>query len=90
MATMNRSSGRNVLIFDHSRNCQDTQLLGGLIQNGSITEVNFLDMLGILLVVDIPYRVERRGDNHVVTRSGNPLQPGEYEVHCDSEWTVSP
>lgn len=31
---------------------------GGLVQNGSITERNFLEMLGIVLVSDAPIHVQ--------------------------------
>ncbi|GJJ09222.1 hypothetical protein Clacol_003444 [Clathrus columnatus] len=84
-----RSGGPNVFIFDHPSQPNDTRLLGGFIQNGSVTEANFLDMLSILLVVDAPYNVIRRGDNRLVTRSQNTLPLGEYEVHCNDYILIS-
>ena len=56
-------------------------LLGGLIQNGSVTEKNFLDMLGILLIVEAPIQVQERVSGHLVSRSENPLQAGTYNIN---------
>ncbi|KAF8465276.1 hypothetical protein BDZ91DRAFT_659436 [Kalaharituber pfeilii] len=83
---IDRSLGRNVHFYDA------TSLevpLGGMFQNGSVTENNFLDMLGILLVTEAPLRVQERTSGHVVTATNNPLQPGEYDVYCDSDIEVS-
>ena len=49
-----RSLDRNVQFYD-ARSPGDT--LGGLIQNDSVTEANFLEMLGILLITEPPIRV---------------------------------
>ena len=58
--------------------------LGGLVQNGSVTEANFLDMLiGILLVTNAPIRVQERTSGHHVTRTNNQLQPGHYDIYGD-------
>jgi len=68
----------------------EDDVLGGLIQNGSITEANFLDMLKILLVTDgFPIRVEHRAQNceaisdYVVSRTDDRLEVGLYDVNCD-------
>ncbi|RPB27123.1 hypothetical protein L211DRAFT_856010 [Terfezia boudieri ATCC MYA-4762] len=55
----------------------------GLIQNGSVTEANFLEMLGILLITETPIQVQERGSGHIVTRANNQIEPGEYDVYCD-------
>ncbi|KAG0127467.1 hypothetical protein HOY82DRAFT_613544 [Tuber indicum] len=47
--SINRSHWRNVSFCDATN---PDQALGGFIQNGSVTEADFLDMLGILLVTD--------------------------------------
>jgi len=52
----NRSLGRNVHFYDAT---VPDVALGGLIQNGSVTEVNFLDYLWILLVLELLYMFER-------------------------------
>ena len=57
--------------------------LGGLIQNRSITEANFLEMLGILLIVKAPIRVQERTSGHIIATTDNLLQPGEYDVYYD-------
>ena len=44
-----RSHPRTVSFYDST--CPDVAL-GGFVQNGSITEANFLDILAILLVVE--------------------------------------
>lgn len=61
--------------------------LGGLIQNGSVTEENFLDMLGIILITDIAFsiQVQERDSGHYVTRTNNPLQLGHYNVYSDGK-----
>ena len=67
--------------------------LGGVRQNGSITEPNFLDMLEILLgmdgvqdgVQDVPFIVQHRTSGHTVTRTHHRLQIGDYDIHCPCE-----
>ena len=85
----NRSHFRNVHIHDATRG-DEYALLGGLIQNGSITEGNFLDMLEILLVTDgAPIRVEHQAPgceaipDHLVSRTDKRLETGIYNVYCD-------
>ena len=58
------------------------RLLGGLHQNGSITEANFLDMLDFLLVTHSPVRVQDRFSCHEVARTAKTLEPGMYDVRC--------
>ncbi|KAF8528324.1 hypothetical protein BDD12DRAFT_989334 [Trichophaea hybrida] len=54
---LNRSYFRNVRFFDETT---PDNFLGGLIQNGSLTEKNFLVMLDIVLVTTAPIRVSAK------------------------------
>ena len=74
---IHRSAGRNVQFYD-ARSPGDA--LGGLIQNGSVTEANFLEMLGILLSTETPIRVQERGSGHIVMKTNR-----YYDVYCDSK-----
>ncbi|KAG0639745.1 HNH endonuclease-domain-containing protein [Tuber brumale] len=79
--SINRSLARNVTFYDATK---PDEVLGGLVQNGSITEANFLDILEILLVVEgSPLRVQERMSSHIVSRTVVPLQVGVYDIHCD-------
>ncbi|RPB03501.1 hypothetical protein L873DRAFT_1800589 [Choiromyces venosus 120613-1] len=49
------SLGRNVHFYDASK---PGIALGGLIQNVSVTEANFLNTTGILLITETPLRVQ--------------------------------
>src|SRR5258706_2546055 len=83
MAANNRSNFRNVHFYDGS------VLLGGLIQNGSVTEENFLQMLGILLVAKAPIRVQHRTSGEILLAdSKSRLQLGIYDIYCDSEYSI--
>ncbi|KAG0127466.1 hypothetical protein HOY82DRAFT_586872 [Tuber indicum] len=85
--SQNRSLLRNVTFYDATN---PEEALGGLAQNGSITEANFLDMLGILLVVDgSPLRVQERISSHIVSRTDVPLKTGVYDIYCDAAIQVS-
>jgi len=78
---INRSLSRNVTFYDATK---PDKTLGGLIQNGSMTEANFLDILGILLViVGSPIRVQERISSSIVSRTDVPLQWGVYDIYCD-------
>ncbi|KAG0131798.1 hypothetical protein HOY82DRAFT_578422 [Tuber indicum] len=85
--SINRSLPRNVSFYDATH---PDVALGGLVQNGSITEANFLDILGILLVVEgSPLRVQQRISRHIVSRTNVPLGKGVYDIYCDSSIQVS-
>ncbi|KAG0634179.1 hypothetical protein HOY80DRAFT_987738 [Tuber brumale] len=85
--SLNRSLPRNVSFYDATN---PDEVLGGLVQNGSITEANFLDMLGILLVVGVsPIRVQERMSSHIVSRTEVPLQVGVYDIYCEASIQVS-
>ncbi|RPB22709.1 hypothetical protein L211DRAFT_862611 [Terfezia boudieri ATCC MYA-4762] len=83
---IDRSLGRNVQFYD-ARSPGDA--LGGLIQNGSVTEANFLDMLGILVITETPIRVQERGTGHIITTANTRLEAGHYDVYCDSQIHVN-
>ncbi|KAG0641783.1 HNH endonuclease-domain-containing protein [Tuber brumale] len=85
--SLNRSLPRNVSFYEAT---SPDEALGGLVQNGSITEANFLDMLGILLVVGMsPIRVQERMSSHIVSRTEVPLQVGVYDIYCEASIQVS-
>ncbi|KAG0128889.1 hypothetical protein HOY82DRAFT_580006 [Tuber indicum] len=72
--SINRSLSRNVSFYDATH---PDVALGGLAQNGSITEANFRNILGTLLVVDgSPLRARER-----ISRV--------YDIYCDSSIRVS-
>ena len=83
---IDRCFDRNVHFYDASN---PSVLLGGLVQNGSVTEANVLEMLFIVLVTESPLRVQERTSGHVVTATNNPLQQGVYDVYCDSMCLLS-
>ncbi|RPB28070.1 hypothetical protein L211DRAFT_860397 [Terfezia boudieri ATCC MYA-4762] len=83
---IDRSLGRNVKFYDAT---SPEVALGGMIQNGSVTEGNFLDMLGILLITETPIRVQERGSGHIVMKTNNRLEAGHYDVYCDSPINVN-
>lgn len=73
---MNRSEGRNV----HFYHGATAELLGGLYQNGSVTEELFLTMLtDTLLIAPEAIEVKSRSQQ-VISATSNPLQPGEYDI----------
>ncbi|KAF8424373.1 hypothetical protein EV426DRAFT_574034 [Tirmania nivea] len=78
--TSNQSHFRNVHFYDGSN---PGLLLGRLVQNGSVTEANCLQMLGIILLAPAPIRVQHRSSGHVVVNSDSPLAVGAYDVYCD-------
>ncbi|KAG0633402.1 hypothetical protein HOY80DRAFT_1105786 [Tuber brumale] len=85
--SLNRSFPRNVSFYDATN---PDEVLGGLVQNGSITETNFLDMLGILPVIgESPIRVQERESSHIVSRTEVPLQVGVYDIYCEVSIQVS-
>ncbi|KAG0639744.1 hypothetical protein HOY80DRAFT_1043990 [Tuber brumale] len=86
MAT-NRSLTRNVMFYNANH---PDMALGGLVQNGSITEANFLDILGILLITKAsPIRVQERMSGHIISETEAPLQTGVYDIYCDATIQVS-
>ena len=82
----NRSHFRNVHFYDGSN---PDILLGGLIQNGSVTERTFLHMLGIILITQTPIIIQHRGSGHIVLMSESRLEVGSYNIYCESEYLKS-
>ncbi|KAJ5545181.1 hypothetical protein N7535_006436 [Penicillium sp. DV-2018c] len=75
--------GRNVHFFNSSTG----DMLGGVFQNGSITESNFIDMLDIVLVIVSQSRVAsqpftvRARSGQTISRTSQPSAPGDYDIH---------
>lgn len=78
----NRVGFRNVHIY----NGITGEMLGGLRQNGSITEAVFLSMLNdILLIADEPLEVKERDSQRTILPSSNHLEFGIYDVYCNGK-----
>ncbi|KAI9858501.1 MAG: hypothetical protein M1813_006442 [Trichoglossum hirsutum] len=86
MAPPDRSSERNIR-FSDERN--PDVILGGLIQNGSVTEMNFLSMLNMVLIAASPIRVYAKATGALVLQADTPLQLGDYIVACNDQIHVS-
>jgi hypothetical protein len=82
---VNRALGRNVQFYDASA---PDVALGGFIQNGSVTEASFLEMLGILLVTGVPVHVQERASGHIVSMKNNALRTGMYDIYCDGKCSL--
>ncbi|KAF8430233.1 hypothetical protein EV426DRAFT_580561 [Tirmania nivea] len=82
--TSNRSHFRNVHFYDGTKAGDHDHALGGLIYNESVTEGNFLAMLGILLVIEGPIREHHRTSDHIVSRTNDRLEVGLHDIYCDS------
>ncbi|TFK74435.1 hypothetical protein BDN72DRAFT_54754 [Pluteus cervinus] len=76
---------RNVFFFDASA---PGVAMGGLTQNGAVTQANFLEMLEILIVAKQPVllylRVQERTSGHIVLSTSTILAVGHYDIYCDS------
>ncbi|KAK9326603.1 HNH endonuclease-domain-containing protein [Lipomyces starkeyi] len=72
-----RAIGRDVHFYNFA---EPDKALGGLILNPSVTEKNFLSMLGVLIVASGPYHVTLRSTGHDLTPTDQPLQPGHYDI----------
>ena len=84
--TSNRSHFRNVNFYDGSN---PSIHLGGLVQNGSVTEAIFLEMLGIVLVAEASIRVQNRSSGYILSISDSRLEVGSYDVYCDGTYISS-
>ena len=68
------TTGRPFFVYEYFYDALNpTVVLGGLRQNGSITEENFIDMLAILLITETPIVVRHRESGHAVTRTISSL-----------------
>ena len=81
-----RSHFRNVHFFNEA---SPDVVLGGLVQNGSLTEKNFLMMLGIVLVTTAPIRVSARGTGKIVLAVDTRLDVGDYMISCEGELSAN-
>ncbi|KAG0126880.1 hypothetical protein HOY82DRAFT_626738 [Tuber indicum] len=77
----NRSLFRNEQPYNAVEPSGDA--LGGLFQNGSVTEENFLHTLGIPLVIEAPIRIQTRTTGHIISLISSPSPIGEYDIYCD-------
>ncbi|KAG0132669.1 hypothetical protein HOY82DRAFT_643507 [Tuber indicum] len=78
---------RNVSFYDATH---PDLTLGGLVQNGSITEANFFDILKILIVVKgSPLLIHERISSRIISRTDVPLKTGIYDTYCDASIQVS-
>ena len=76
-----RSHFRNVRFFDETN---PDVVLGGLIQNGSLTEKGSLTMLQmIVLITTAPIRVSAKDTRRVVSMVDTRLDVGDYMVSCE-------
>ncbi|KAJ5541442.1 hypothetical protein N7494_006518 [Penicillium frequentans] len=83
--SMDRSDWRNVNFYDGATGAH----LGGVRQNGSITQANFFHMLtNVLLVVDAPISIRFRGTNVLMQSNTDPLAAGDYNIFC-AQGTIS-
>ncbi|KAK9241770.1 HNH endonuclease-domain-containing protein [Lipomyces tetrasporus] len=72
-----RAIGRGVHFYHFA---EPQTALGGLILSPSVTEMNFLSMLAILIVASGPYRVTSRNTGEDLAPTDNRLQPGHYDI----------
>ncbi|KAF8246557.1 hypothetical protein K440DRAFT_602229 [Wilcoxina mikolae CBS 423.85] len=83
---LNRSYFRNVRFFDEAT---PDDILGGLVQNGSLTEKNFLVMLDIVLVTTAPIRVSAKDTGRVVSIVDTRLDVRDYLISCKSKFSTA-
>ena len=76
---LDRSPGRNVFFYDAS---SPAAALGGLLQSGSVSEANFLQMLDIVLL-NQPIRVLHRVSGEFVSHCNIVLALGDYDIHSN-------
>ncbi|KAJ5899719.1 hypothetical protein N7495_004463 [Penicillium taxi] len=68
---------RNIQIF----NGMTGNHIGGLFQAGSITNGNFLSMLGILIITEVPFTVSSRLTGQNIQPDNQILSLGDYDIH---------
>lgn len=77
-----RSRARNIHFYVASTG----QRLGGLWQEGHITDANIHWMLGnVLLIVDEAWSLKHRASNRTVTPSDDIAAEGEYDIHSNGK-----
>jgi hypothetical protein len=84
------ADGRNVHFF----NSLTGDMLGGLFQNGSVTQANFINMLNIVLILVPPPLVEphppivphsitvKARSGQTISQTSHPLTPGDYDIYA--------
>jgi hypothetical protein len=83
-----RSHFRNVRFFDEAN---PDVVLGGLVQNGSVTEKNFLVMLdNVLVATTAPIRVSAKDTGRVVSMVDTRLDAGDYMLSCEGRFSAVP
>lgn len=79
---VNRIAVRNVRICSGTTGAS----LGGMQQNGSITEAVSLWILNrILLIATKPFNVRKGTSGHITLPTSNLLEPRTYDVYCDGK-----
>ncbi|KAK9239235.1 hypothetical protein V1525DRAFT_339906, partial [Lipomyces kononenkoae] len=73
--------GRDVHFYHFA---EPKMALGGLVLSPSVTEMNFLSMLAILIVASGPYIVTSRNTGADLAPTDNRLQPGHYDTRPNS------
>lgn len=73
--SLDRSEDRNVHFFDERK---PDIVLGGLVQNNSVTEKSFLLHLNIVCIITDPVHVYGQATGDVVSMVDTPLQLGDY------------
>ena len=72
----NRAVGRNVHLYDATNR---TNAFGGLLLTAGITNKNFYQMVGILLILKTSFILQDESGTEV-EMNDDPLQPGNYYV----------
>jgi hypothetical protein len=85
MPPINRSGGRNVLIYDANN---PTVVLGGLILSNGVTNANFYLMAEIFIIFISTFFLQ---DEHStrIQKDDHPLQPGKYYIIATGEFSLS-
>jgi hypothetical protein len=82
MMAVDRVLSRNVFIYNGATGAS----LGGMRQNGSVTEAVFLWILShILLIIDedADFHVRARASQEIIEPTSNVLELGDYDVYSD-------
>ena len=79
----NRSSGRNVFIYD-ARDLDS--VLGGLILTNGVTNANLYAMIEIFLIINQDYFLQYNGTEEVA-KDEQALRPGSYYIVTDGKIT---
>ena len=72
----NRAVGRNVRLYDAR---DRTNAFGGLLLNPGMTNKNFYQMIGILLILETSFSLHNESGTEVGLND-DPLQPGNYYI----------